>query len=310
MRKKTKDLLHENYGIAITKANDILGIVENLYDLLADFSGIPAVDAPQFDSFLRGLYTSKMIRRQTFQITNLVIDLATTIMHIIIWLNSTKEDMHILADVTGRRKALETELAKLLEKPVIHDRFGIRTILSSSNSHCNEEDEKLLFEVSNYVIDILTQKNRKLRSNFLSWILKTKGLDSLAVQKIQYILNLPFNVDLDLYKDYVSEPKDSSYQSLHWVISLESFSKVLPGTEIEFQFRTHAMHNNTINGPASEYEKKRRPETKGIFCVDDFSKVKITGFYSYEKKDDDMDGIHFPKQILSRRVSPTLIYLD
>lgn len=311
MRKKTRDLLHESYNTAVTEANDILKIVENLYDLLSEtpHSSISASDVPQFESFLRGLYTSKMIRRKTFQITNLVSDLVITIMHICIWLNST-QDLHILTDISGRRKALETELGKLWdkEKSVIHDRFGIRTILSNSDSE--EENIALLFDVSNYVIDILTQKNRKLTNEFLDWLFLAEGLDPLDIEKIEFVLGLPFWVDLDLHKDYVSEPKPSSYQSLHWVISLESFSPILPGTELELQFRTHAMHKNTTKGPASKYQEERRPDTKGVFRVDDFSKVNINGFYSYDTEEDDTDGIHFAKKFISRRVSPNLVYLD
>lgn len=169
MRKKTRDLLHEKYNLAITEASDILEIIENLYKLLSATSNsdVSASDLSQFESFLRGLYASKMIRRQTYQLSNLVVALVITIMHISIWLNST-QNMHMLADINGRRKALETELEKLWEKEnsIIHDRFGIRTIVSNSNSV--EENNALLFEMSNHVIDILTQQNRKLRDEFLS----------------------------------------------------------------------------------------------------------------------------------------------
>ncbi len=311
MRKKTRDLLHEKYNLAITEASDILEVIENLYKLLSATSNsdVSASDLSQFESFLRGLYASKMIRRQTYQLSNLVVALVITIMHISIWLNST-QNMHMLADINGRRKALETELEKLWEKEnsIIHDRFGIRTIVSNSNSV--EENNTLLFEMSNHVIDILTQQNRKLRDEFLSWLFITKGLDSLDIQKIEFVLNLPFRVDLDLHKDYVSNPKPSTYQSLHWVISLESFSEILPGAELELQFRTHDMHENTTVGPASKYSQERRIDTKGVFCVEDFSKVKIKGFYSYDSEETDTPAIHFARKIIYRTVSPTQVYLS
>ena len=311
MEKKTRDLLHESYNSAVTKSTDILEIIENLYDSLSTISNssISDSDMSKFETFLRGLYASKMIRRQTYQMSNLVIDLVITIMHISIWLNST-QNIHMLADINGRRKALETEFEKLWEKKnsIIHDRFGIRTVVSNSDSE--EENIALLFEISNYVIDILTQQNRKLRDEFLSWLFSTEGLDSLDIQKIEFVLNLPFRVDLDLHKDYVSNPKPSTYQSLHWVISLESFSEILPGAELELQFRTHDMHENTTVGPASKYSQERRIDTKGVFCVEDFSKVKIKGFYSYDSEETDTPAIHFARKIIYRTVSPTQVYLS
>lgn len=311
MRKKTRDLLHESYNSAVTESKDILEIIEKLHDLLSatSNSSISPSDMAQFECFLRGLYTSKMIRRNTYHMSNLVIDLVITIMHISIWLNST-QNVHMLTDITGRRKALETEFEKLWEKKnsIIHDRFGIRTVVSNSNSE--EENNSLLFDISNYVIDILTQKNRKVRDEFLNWIFVTKGLDPLDVEKIKFVLKLPFRVDLDLHKDYVSNPKPSTYQSLHWVISLESFSEILPGAEFELQFRTHEMHKNATVGPASKYSEERRSETKGVFRVEDFSKVNIPGFYGYSKVEADTAGIHFAREIISRTVSPTLVYLS
>ncbi len=305
MRKKTKILLHRSYVTAVEESSNILEIIENLYNLLHESSGIPSEDMGDFENFLRGLYTSKMIRRQTFQLTNLTTDMVSVIMYIIVWLNSTKQ-MHLQADITGRRKALETELGKLWEKPFLHDRFGIRTIISTPGT--TEENNAIIIEVSSYIIGILTRKHRKMYNEFLSWI-HTVNIDKLSIFKIEYILNLPLTSDPDLYKDYVSNPKDSTYQSLHFVLDLESFSPILPGSEFELQFRTHAMHDNAEKGPASEYSKKRRPETQGIFCVDDFSQIHIDGFTSYDSKEHDTDGIHFPKQFIARKVSPTLVYL-
>ena len=108
----------------------------------------------------------------------------------------------------------------------------------------------------------------------------------------------------------MSNPKPSTYQSLHWVISLESFSEILPGAELELQFRTHDMHENTTVGPASKYSQERRIDTKGVFCVEDFSKVKIKGFYSYDSEETDTPAIHFARKIIYRTVSPTQVYLS
>lgn len=300
-------LLHRTYVTAVEKSSNILEIIENLYKLLHETSDIPSEDMEDFENFLRGLYTSKMIRRQTFQITNLATDIVSVIMYIVIWLNSTQQ-MHLHADITGRRKALETELEKLWVKPIIHDRFGIRTIISVSENI--EENNDMLLQVSSCIVNILTQKDRKLYNEFLSWVHSSNDIDELSIAKIEFILNLPLSFDPELYKDYVNEPKDSTYQSLHWVLVLEPFSSILPGFEFELQFRTHDMHDNAERGYASKYSSERRPDTKGIFCVNDFSKIHIDGFTSYDSKDDDTDGIHFSKKFIVRKISPTLVYLS
>ena len=57
-------LLHRTYVTAVEKSSNILEIIENLYKLLHETSDIPSEDMEDFENFLRGLYTSKMIRRQ------------------------------------------------------------------------------------------------------------------------------------------------------------------------------------------------------------------------------------------------------
>ena len=43
-----------------------------------------------------------------------------------------------------------------------------------------------------------------------------------------------------------------------------------------------------------------------MLICDVFSKLHITGFTSYESKEDDSDGIHFSKEYANRRISYTL----
>lgn len=306
MTKETIDIIHRCYNDAVKRSHNILEIVENLCDELSQVSTISDEDALQYDAFLKGVHTSKMIRRQTFKMTNLVCDIIFVMMYIVIWLNSTK-NAHIDINLNARRKSLESELSKLLEKSYskdtasIHDRFGIRGIMLNKN--CST---KTLFYVFDSIIDILSRKNRKEYSSFISWIDENYDIDNFTKERIKFTLNLPFKILS--FKDYVNNPNEHGYQSLHCVIGLEMYSEILPGAEVEIQFRTNEMHQHAENGAAShkKYEEERRTH-KNVFCIDDFSSLDIVGLTSYNSCEDDIDGVHFGKLLVNRRISSTLV---
>lgn len=305
MNKTTLDLIHRTYVAAVEKSENILQLVENFYNVLSTIDNIPDEDALQFDAFLKGIHRSMMIRQKTFDLTNLVSEITFVIMYIIIWLNSTK-DMNIDINFNARRKSLESELEKILEKSYsdeaacIHDRFGLRGIILNDNSY------ETLIEVTNYIIGILLVENRKEYNLFTSWINENNDINEFTKARIEYTLNLPFNITN--FKDFVSSPKENGYQSLHYVLTLDMFSNILPGAELEIQMRTNEMHQNAINGTASfdDYKKNRRTD-KNIFVVEDFSKVSLIGFSSYDSIDDDIDGIHHAKIFVNRRISSKLV---
>ncbi len=301
MQKDTYNSIHRTYVKSVEKSKDIMGILENFHDMLCNISDtIPNEDLSQFDTFLNGVYTSKMIRYQTFDMTNLVTDITFAIMYIIKWLNFT-QDYHFDIEFNVRRKALESELSKILFKSNsnsmanIHDRFGLRGIIDNPPSEAKE----LLFFISEYIITVLVRKSRKDYKLFLDWV--NNNLDNFTKTKIQFVLDLPFKVYR--YKNYVDTPKNTGYQSIHYVIALEMFSPVLPGAELELQWRTLSMHKSSSN---DDYEESRRKDEDAVFTIEDFSKVKMVGFTGYSETDD-RDGIHYDKKILNRRISPTLV---
>lgn len=302
MKQKTKNLLHRTYEDSVVASSNIIEIIENLHHSLTKVSNIPDEDQSLFDGFLKGVYTSKMIRHQTFEMTNLATDIATVMMHISIWLHST-QNINVDINITARRKALETELEKLLDKPVIHDRFGLRGIILNNTSP--QESLDMLFQVADFTINILTRENRAVYNQFFSWVENNENIDDPTKVKIKFILNLPFRVDL--IDDYIKNPKPNGYQSLHFNLSLEMFSHFLPGAEFEIQFRTYKMHQTASSGSASGYEENRRSSLKNIFTINDFSKVNVIGFTGYNSPDDDIDGIHFHKVFVNRRISSSLV---
>ena len=307
MTDETLQFIHRAYQQSVEDSNNILEIVQNLHKILSGY--VPnESDAIEFDTFLKGVFTSFKIREKTFEMTNLASDISFVFMYIVIWLNKTMQ-MHIDINIDARRKGLESELTKLLEKSIndqhylLHDRFGLRgNILNNSSS---EESTDLLFKVYQYLVDILTLKNRKSYSSFMEWIENNPELDNFTIDRIKYILSLPFKIDF--VKDYVNNPKPNGYQSIHFVIILEMFSPILPGAEFEMQLRTNYMHQNATNGSANHDEYKNLRKYTDIFKVEDFSKVKIIGFTGYNNVEDDIDGVHYSKKFLNRRISSTLV---
>lgn len=308
MKRKTLNILHEAYVNAVENSSDIMDILDNLLNSLTliDVSTIDKKDAIQFDSLIKGIYTSKMVRQETFRLTNLVIDLSTIMSYIVIWLNLTK-NMGIDISLSGRRKALETELEKILDyskdkdMACIHDRFGLRGILQ--NNLPDNKTIPLIIEASDIIVSIITRTNRKNYMEFSRWISENEKIDTLTKQKVNFILDLPFN--LTTRKDYINNTKENtSYQSLHYILQLDMFSGYLPGSEFELQMRTLNMHKRALD---DNYVSNRRQDTKGIFHINDFSNVTIVGFTGYKSLEDDTDGIHFAKELINRRIKPSLI---
>lgn len=310
MKNETLETIHRAYVESVEKSNNIMDILNNFYDTLSSITNICTEDAMAFDSFLKGVYSSKMIRQQTFKLTNLVTDIIFVIMYLIIWLNSTK-GMNLDIDLTARRKGLESELSKILSKSEyddtasIHDRFGLRGILLNTTSA--KKAKEMLLAFAGYIVVILANKNRAERNLFLDWIEKNNNIDDFTKERIKFILKLPFKVYL--FKNYIDNPKKNGYQSFHFVLALEMFSPILPGAELEVQLRTYPMHQKSTSGSASHavYEKHRRENTANIFAIEDFSKVNVVGFTGYDSIDNDIDGVHFSKVFANRRISSTLV---
>lgn len=301
MTDKTLEFIHISYNNAVKMSRDILSIINNLYILLNEY--IPnEVDSKEYDMLLRNVDSSRKHRANTFQTTNFVIDISFVIMHIGLWLNQT-QNADIDVNITGRRKSLESELVKMLIKEDIHDLFGMRAIIL--NNFSPEDSKKKLFWFSDVVIGILTESNRRAYRDFSYWI-ETNSLDITSKERIKQILNLPFKIVAS--KDYVNNPKSNDYQSLHYVLAVESYSKVHPGAEFELQMRTNYMHQVNENGSAShsDYKSDRQREKK-VFSIDDFEKINIVGFSSYNSIEDDIDGIHFSKLLINRRISNSLV---
>lgn len=306
MTQKTLDFLHSAYNeVAETpKTSNIIDILRELLDKLSDYN-VPDEDSDDFDILIRNLETSIRVRQITFPLTTMVSDIVFVMMYIAIWANKHHR-LNIDINIMARRKALESELTKFLEKGEVHDRFGIRGIVLNNDSEDDSIETQKLRDFCQYVVNILTKSNRKDCREFSDWITKS-NLDDFTKQRISYILSIPFKVDRK--KDYITNPKPNGYQSLHFVLMIEMYSSVLPGAEFELQLRTNKMHQEAVNGNSkhSLYKDRLDDSIKKVFTIDDFSKVNIVGFTSYNSSDDDIDGIHHAKALFNRRISHTLV---
>lgn len=308
------------------KMSNILDILKGLYEYLVQYD-VPSKDIEQFDLFLRGIQSSIRIRERTFQMTNMVSDVVFTMIYIIIWANETQK-LDIDIDILARRKALESELTKILEKTDIHhehagtgrirqednlaetdihDRFGIRGIVLNNDSEDDKIETEKLFILSNYYHNILTKSSRKDYYSFLDWVGNNPKIDDYTKGRLIHLLKIPFKIYN--IKDYITNPKPNGYQSLHFVLQAEMYSDYMPGAEFEVQLRTLTMHQHAVNGESNHqiYKDSIDDNIKAVFTIDDFSKVNIAGFTSYNSVDDDIDGIHWAKQLVNRRISNSLV---
>ena len=142
---KTLEIIHREYNVAVNTATSMQEIPEIMHrHLKALKADIPENDSSVFFSFMDGLVNCYRERRMTFEITDFVTELNSVVMYIIRWLN---EEKHANIDINwyARRKALESDLTKILNKSLldddvsvyIRDRFGIRGILLNKDVQKN-----------------------------------------------------------------------------------------------------------------------------------------------------------------------------
>lgn len=317
MTKETLDMIHRSYQEALERSGNIIQVIENLYDILEN-ADVPEEDSKPYDAFIDGLRNCLHTRKMTSDVTDIVTYITITIMHIIRWLNASRQ-IDIDINLHGRRKSLESDLTKLLRKSNltlsarIRDRFGLRGTLFNENEQTAIE---YIYLIHDAVVGILAGKNRKMKKDFSDW-LESSSVNPINRTVIKEILTIPFDVDDDSYKDYIRNEKKNGYQSLHFTLTIQPYSAVIPGSQLEIQLRTRKMDVQANMGSASHSEYKKYDDDDNssglennpildVFRVDDFSKIHIPGFTSYDSKEDDIDAIHFSKDYANRRISYTL----
>ena len=221
--------------------------------------------------------------------------------------------------IEGRRKSLvstEKKSLKLINTnqsvDLLRDMFAFRIVLFG---HASEEELiQKCYAVMNRIITYYMSRYTLCEEDPVS---DTMSPDSPTYKEI----NIPKESGISteyLYgvKDDILHPKKNGYQSLHFTLTVQPYSKVNPGSQLEIQLRTKRMDTESISGSASHseykkyssenYSKEENNPLLKVFVVDDFSRLNIPGFTSYDSRTDDEDGIHFSKEFTNRRISATL----
>lgn len=334
MTEVTLNKLHVAYNKAVKSSTiGIYDVVINLINELYQLEDIPQKDITQFNRFLLGLERCRDERANTFEMTNLCSDLLFCIMFIQAWLN---EKLQLLLDVDyiARRKSLESELTKILNKAVknsnscgVDDRFGVQAIV------LNDEIE-LIYDLSNSIIGILTSIDRVSKHEFLQWILNNPKIPKYSKDRIIFVLNIPWELadcsissggkkfnpldhpevivpkkSLSKYKikDRIRHPKwENGHQDLKYKLLIPAFSKTLPGEKFEIQLKNGKMHDYSTHGPASHNEYKDDnilKEISAVFTLESFDN-NLRGFYKYgDNVLSDLDGLHHAKIVYHRRMN-------
>lgn len=312
---KTLEIIHREYNLATQIAVILQNIPEFMYqNLKKRKKEIPEKDLSFYFTFLDGLSNCYRERNMTFEITDFATDLNTVVMYIIRWLNEVK-GANIDLNWYARRKALESDLTKILNKALlddnesvyIRDRFGIRGILLNKGSV--EDNIKKIDIIFSAIKDILVREST-YKEEFIEWYRNNPSINIINKYKLDVFLNeIPFAIT-DV-RDYIHHPKPNGYQSLQFTLQTSIYSPVLPGIKIEFQLRDLDMHNRAegyvkVDSPEKDqshdtYKNEIDERIANVFRIDDCSKVNLTGFVDYNDKNSDRDGLHYPKHFADRR---------
>lgn len=327
-RDSTLAIIHAAYQKAVHKARDILEIVWYFYQFLKECQDqIPSADKSFYFKYMAGVGTCYHERNRTFNVTSFVTYLQIIVCYIILWMNtnpqcifdampegtfepSFKFDFDVR--VISRRKALESDLFKILKKSLkndhlrrnsgkyaysselsanIRDRFGFLCIIENELSE--EMEKKYINALSSCIIDIFCCQNLEIRENFIQWLKSSSLVDKFELLMIEELLNSIFFCVTN-WKDYVSSPKPNGYETLQYTLVVEPSSDKYGGLPIEVQIRSKRMHDNAVKTDGTQAHSKHKndfngPEFSGlditklvsVISIDDFSKVNITGFTGY-----------------------------
>lgn len=199
--------------------------------------------------------------------------------------------------IEGRRKSMistDEKIIKLLDEKrsldLLRDTNGFRILLFGENSlelinNCYSIMEDIIKHFIQKGLTLCEAEPTKNTENFDA----TKHPNILVPKKSG--ISKVFNYGL---KDYIVNPKENGYQSIHAVFRSSS-----TGACFEIQIRTFDMHINAESGDAS-HTKYKKKKYENIFDLDR-SKIHIPGYGFSENTLYDYIGLENSLQILQRQ---------
>lgn len=159
---------------------------------------------------------------------------------------------------------LKTELTSICPNVVVYGRqkqmYSIAKKLQGKNMGVSSIND--IYGRNNYLIKLSEKENFK--ENKLKQIMDILAVRILvdSVEECYSALGKVFTLfkPLGNFKDYIANPKDNGYQSLHTAIILDN------GDPVEVQIRTFSMHTYAEYGFAAHwaYKEKKKVDESGV----------------------------------------------
>ncbi len=334
MKKRTLEIIHEAYVRATKRyAETVIDVYSSLIDEINQCK-FDDDDLDAIDYFINGLKAGINCRLMEEDYSAVMHDISVYASCLVAYLSETSALVLFVKSQTRTKSAFGSEIPKRLYfasnlvPPIIDDLYGMRFITMD----CKDSITKTCV-FAKVFLSILCDLNRKSKEHFLKFV--KENYDNSTNTTITRLLKIPFQLkeisrtdsikdfdinnfeageielpteaDRNILKGFVNfmkfyfDPKKNGYQSLHFVLTIPSYSEVLPGGKIELQFRTDLMNyfaNNRI--PANH--KDRVAEFRPYFVLSDeeMKSADISGFYFPLSEENDLAGMYFPKKLYFR----------
>ena len=216
--KKTIDAVREAYRVSLTMSRTLNEVTKNYARQLEQIKPANSSEARILGEIISETNLAYNERQKTLGITNCVESLIFLAQHIVLWYNETHKSK-IYASFSFRRKALESELKKIVSRVLngkistIKDRFACRCIICNNDDPTNIEAEiksiSQMYTLTNLLLDIFSGFNLETIRAFSEWVekkyakdkeIRIKLLKSLSTNFILCQAETPINTGFDASK--------------------------------------------------------------------------------------------------------------
>ena len=141
--------------------------------------------------------------------------------------------------------------AKFKNLSRINDIYGSRVIIRANNHETPEQLVNTLYYITKDILELAISEGLSILPSEPKKDVKSFKLDEHPEIILPDKKSICILKEYDSYiKDYIAEPKEDGYQSIHAILVHPAYGK------IEMQFRTKIMHDYAETGPASHKKYK------------------------------------------------------